>query len=59
MTKRSLDAEPTAKAEDLVHHLLKAYDADIRTLAWMTPATREKALNQLHTYTLTIGYHDK
>jgi putative endopeptidase len=51
--------EAKAKAEDLVHNLLKAYDADIRTLAWMTPATREKALYKLHHYTLKIGYPDK
>jgi len=51
--------EAKAKAEELVHNLLKAYDADIQTLAWMTPATREKALYKLHHYTLKIGYPDK
>src|SRR3569623_1182555 len=51
--------EAKAKAVELVHNLLKAYDADIRTLAWMTPATREKALFKLHHYTLKIGYPDK
>ena len=51
--------EAKAKAVDLVNNLLKAYDADIRTLAWMTPATREKALYKLHHYTVKIGYPDK
>jgi putative endopeptidase len=47
-----------AKAEKLVNNLLEAYDADIRTLAWMTPATREKALYKLHHFTVKIGYPD-
>ena len=50
--------EAKAKAVALVNNLLKAYDADIRTLAWMTPATREKALYKLHHYTIKIGYPD-
>jgi len=52
---------PAAKAhaEQLVSNLLKAYDADIRTLSWMTPATREKALEKLHKFTPHIGYPDK
>jgi putative endopeptidase len=50
--------EAKAKALELVTNLLKAYDADIRTLAWMTPATREKALYKLHQFTVKIGYPD-
>ncbi|HTV70364.1 MAG TPA: M13 family metallopeptidase [Rhizobiaceae bacterium] len=50
--------EAKAKAVELVDNLLKAYDADIKTLAWMTPATREKALYKLHHYTIKIGYPD-
>ncbi len=50
--------EAKAKAVELVNNLLKAYDADIRTLAWMTPATREKALKKLHHFGLKIGYPD-
>ena len=52
---------PSAKAaaEKLVGNLLKAYDADIRTLAWMTPETRAKALDKLHKFTPHIGYPDK
>jgi putative endopeptidase len=51
--------EAKAKALALVRNLLKAYDADIRTLAWMTPATRTKALEKLHAMALKIGYPDK
>src|SRR5579871_2648214 len=51
--------EAKAKALALVQNLLKAYDADIRTLAWMTPPTRAKALEKLHAMALKIGYPDK
>jgi predicted metalloendopeptidase len=51
--------EAKAKALLLVQNLLKAYDADIKTLDWMTPATRAKALGKLHHYMLKIGYPDK
>jgi len=48
-----------AKAEQLVANLLKAYDADIRTIAWMSPVTRQKALDKLHAFTPHIGYPEK
>jgi putative endopeptidase len=51
--------EAKAKALALVQNVLKAYDADIRTLAWMTPPTRAKALDKLHAMALKIGYPDK
>jgi putative endopeptidase len=48
-----------AKADRLVQNLLKAYEADIRTLSWMTPATRAKALEKLRQFTPKIGYPSK
>ncbi len=48
-----------AKAEELVANLLKAYDADIRTITWMSPVTRQKALDKLHAFTPHIGYPEK
>jgi putative endopeptidase len=48
-----------ARAEQLVANLLKAYEADIRVLDWMTPETRKKALEKLHKFTPHIGYPDK
>ncbi len=51
--------ESKKKAEELVANLLKAYDADIRTLPWMSEATRQKALEKLHKFTPHIGYPDK
>jgi len=51
--------EAKAKAEKLVANLLKAYEADMQTLDWMTPETRQKALEKLHKFTPHIGYPDK
>ncbi len=50
--------EAKAKADALVHNLLQAYAEDIKTLDWMTPATRAKALEKLSTYLPKIGYPD-
>lgn len=57
-TAKYFPPEAKAKAKVLVDNLMKAYEADIKTLSWMTPATREKALNKLHHYILKIGYPD-
>jgi putative endopeptidase len=48
----------TAKAamDDLVAHLVQAYRESIETLEWMTPATRERALDKLGKFTPKIGY---
>lgn len=51
--------EAKAKALQLVQNLIAAYDADIRTLAWMSPPTRAKALEKLHATMLKIGYPDQ
>jgi len=51
--------EAKAKAQALVANLMKAYEQDIATLSWMSEATRQKALDKLHHYTLKIGYPDK
>jgi putative endopeptidase len=50
--------EAKAKAERLVGNLLKAYEADIKTLPWMSEVTRQKALGKLHQFTPHIGYPD-
>ncbi len=50
--------EAKAKALELVHNLLKAYEADIQTLDWMSPATKAKAEEKIHKFTIKIGYPD-
>ena len=47
-----------AKADRLVSNLLKAYEADIQTLDWMTPQTRTRALEKIRQFTPKIGYPD-
>ena len=48
--------EAKAKADTLVSNLLKAYEADIQTLDWMSPATKTKALEKVRQFTPKIGY---
>lgn len=43
----------------LVKNLLEAYRVSIRDLDWMTPATRQKALDKLDKFTIKVGYPDK
>lgn len=53
--------KPQAKAamDDLVANLVEAYRQSIETLEWMTPATRERALDKLQKFTPKIGYPDR
>ncbi|MGZ5920874.1 MAG: M13 family metallopeptidase [Rhizomicrobium sp.] len=53
---RYFPPEAKAKADQLVSNLLKAYEADIKTLDWMSPATRAKALDKIRQFTPKIGY---
>ncbi|WP_066039948.1 M13 family metallopeptidase [Herbiconiux solani] len=52
---------PTAKAamDVLVANLIEAYRDSISTLEWMSPATREKALEKLDKFTPKIGFPAK
>ena len=52
---------PTAKAQMLVlvHNLEKVYRKSIETLDWMTPPTRQAALQKLNKLRVKIGYPDK
>jgi putative endopeptidase len=52
---------PAAKAamNELVANLIEAYRQSITNLDWMSPATKEKALEKLTKFTPKIGYPDK
>jgi putative endopeptidase len=52
---------PTAKERmvKLVENLIAAYRADIAALSWMSPATKEMALDKLNKFTPKIGYPNK
>ena len=49
---------PRAKEEMdvLVDNLIEAYRQSISSLEWMTPATRERALEKLEAFTPKVGY---
>ncbi len=51
--------EAKETCEELVGYLRQSFDAHIRGLAWMSPATKEKALEKLSKFTVKIGYPDK
>ena len=51
--------EAKARALDLVNHLTEALRDDLKTLPWMSPATRKQALIKLAAFTRKIGYPDK
>jgi predicted metalloendopeptidase len=48
-----------ARMDELVRNLLAAYQADIDTLEWMGPETKQKAHEKLALFTAKIGYPDK
>jgi len=48
-----------ARMDRLVQNLLAAYQADIDTLEWMGPETKQKAHDKLALFTAKIGYPDK
>ena len=52
---------PEAKARmlTLVGNLLKAYEASIKSLEWMSPETKIEALKKISKFTPKIGYPDK
>jgi predicted metalloendopeptidase len=52
---------PAAKArmDDLVRNLVKAYELSIAELTWMTPTTRQRALDKLAKFNSKIGYTEK
>ncbi|HEU4948094.1 MAG TPA: M13-type metalloendopeptidase [Kribbella sp.] len=52
---------PDARARmvDLVANLVEAYRQRIEALVWMSPETRQRALDKLELFTPKIGYPDK
>jgi putative endopeptidase len=51
--------EAKARMDQLVQNLLAAYKADIDTLDWMSPQTKQKAKDKLAKFTTKIGYPPK
>ena len=57
--QRHFPTENKERMDALVRDLLEAYRASISQLDWMTPTTREKALEKLEKFTPKIGYPDE
>ncbi|HET6950660.1 MAG TPA: M13-type metalloendopeptidase [Acidimicrobiales bacterium] len=55
---RHFPPEHKAHMQRLVGWLVEAYRVDIESLDWMSPATRQRALDKLDRFTPKIGYPD-
>ncbi|MCB0608399.1 MAG: M13 family metallopeptidase [Lewinella sp.] len=56
--KKHFTPEAKARMEELVDNLLKAYEASIKELDWMSDTTKQKALEKLSKFRPKIGYPD-
>ncbi|NGM61903.1 M13 family metallopeptidase [Sphingobacterium sp. SGG-5] len=57
--KEHFPQEAKDACEEMVQYLIRSFDIHIRNLAWMSPETKEKALEKLAKFTVKIGYPDK
>ncbi len=57
--QRYFPPEAKAAALAMVKNIIAALHDDLTTLDWMSPATRQKAIEKLGLITLKIGYPDK
>ena len=56
--ERHFPPQYKAQMDALVANLIEAYRVSIESLAWMTPSTKDKALDKLRQFTPKIGYPD-
>ena len=56
--KKHFKPEAKTRMQELVSNLVKAYEIRIKNLDWMSPATKQKALDKLNTFKPKIGYPD-
>ncbi len=57
--KKHFTEEAKKKMDRLVDDLFTAYEARLKSLDWMTPATKKKALAKLGAFNRKIGYPSK
>lgn len=57
--QRAFPPEAKQRAQKLVRQIEEAMQQDINALDWMSPATKQQALEKLHTVANKIGYPDK
>ncbi len=57
--EKMFPAEAKTKAESMIKNVIRAYEARINKLTWMSPETKLKAIEKLNKLTVKIGYPDK
>ncbi len=57
--QRTFTPETKAKTVDMTKRIETAMEEEIRSLDWMTPATKERALEKLHAVANKVGYPDR
>ena len=57
--KRYFPPEAKQRAKVMVSNILSAMHETIESVDWMTPETKQKALEKLSTFNVKIGYPDK
>ena len=57
--ERTFSPEAKERAQKMVKEIEEAMGRDIDSLSWMTPATKQRALEKLHAVANKIGYPDK
>jgi putative endopeptidase len=57
--EKMFPAEAKTKAFKMIKNVMRAYEARINNLAWMSPQTKLKAIEKLNKLTIKIGYPDK
>ncbi|MFZ3245785.1 MAG: M13 family metallopeptidase [Candidatus Acidiferrales bacterium] len=55
---RAFTPADKAAALKMVHNLISALHTDLETLPWMSPATRQQAIDKLNHIMLKVGYPD-
>ena len=56
---KTFGADGKQRTLDMVHNIEASMGQDLQQLSWMTPATKQKAMEKLHAITNKIGYPDK
>jgi len=57
--RRTFSADTKAKTVDMTQRIEKAMESEIRSLDWMTDATKQRAMEKLHAIANKVGYPDR
>jgi endothelin-converting enzyme/putative endopeptidase len=57
--QKAFPPQAKQRAQEMVKQIEQAMERDIDGLSWMSPETKQKALEKLHTVANKIGYPDK